>query len=133
MVNENQDMKGLRFAYIASLLTPLTLMISGIAAVIYAGYKLNKGTDEFSYSHYYTLIRTFFLFFTFFVVLGVTAATMSGMVAGATYWVHSSWLDVLLKAIPVVGLAIAGLAIVKWFAQHLKGIRLLNEHKAIEL
>ncbi|GAB3514665.1 hypothetical protein ACQKP8_11890 [Photobacterium alginatilyticum] len=124
---------GVRFAYIASFLTPLTFMISGIVAVLYSAYKLNKGTDELTYSHYYTIIRTFFLFFTFFVVLGVTAATTSGMVAGAEYWVRSDFLDKLLSAIPVVGLVIAALAIVKWFVKHIQGMKLLSQNKAIEL
>ncbi|MCG7586735.1 hypothetical protein [Photobacterium sp. OFAV2-7] len=124
---------GVRFAYIASFLTPLTFMISGIVAVIYSAYKLNKGTDELTYSHYYTIIRTFFLFFTFFVVLGVTAATTSGMVAGAEYWVQNDFLDKLLSAIPVVGLVIAALAIVKWFVKHIQGMKLLSQNKAIEL
>ena len=124
---------GVRFAYIASFLTPLTFMISGIVAVIYSAYKLNKGTDELTYSHYYTIIRTFFLFFTFFVVLGVTAATTSGMVAGAEYWVQSDFLDKLLSAIPVIGLVIAALAIVKWFVKHIQGMKLLSQNKAIEL
>ncbi|WP_064603274.1 hypothetical protein [Photobacterium sp. J15] len=129
----NKNTKGVRFAYVASFLTPFTLMISGIFAVLYSAYQMNKGTDELSYSHYYTIIRTFFLFFTFFVVLGVTAATMSGMVAGAGYWVHSSLLDKLLQAIPVAGLIIAALAILKWFFQHIKGMKLLSQNKAIEL
>ena len=124
---------GVRFAYIASFLTPLTLMISGIIAVIYSAYQLNKGTDELTYSHYYTIIRTFFLFFTFFVVLGVTAATTTGMVAGAEYWVHSDFLDKALHVIPVVGLVIAALAIVKWFVKHIQGMKLLSQNKAIEL
>ncbi|MCW8327756.1 hypothetical protein MD588_02965 [Photobacterium sp. SDRW27] len=131
MSSDNKS--GVRFAYIASFLTPLTLMLSGIVAVIYAAYKLNKGTDELTYSHYYTIIRTFFLFFTFFVVLGVTAATMTGMVAGAEYWVHSPFLDKLLSAIPVVGLIIAALAIVKWFVKHIQGLKLLSQNKPIAL
>ncbi|NVP02270.1 hypothetical protein HWA77_18815, partial [Photobacterium damselae subsp. damselae] len=87
MTEDNK--KGVWFAYIASFLTPFTLLVSGIIAIIYAGYKMNKGTDELTYSHYYTIIRSFFLFFTFFVVLGVTAATTTGMAAGAEYWIHS--------------------------------------------
>ncbi|KLV07096.1 membrane protein [Photobacterium aquae] len=125
--------QGVRFAYIASALTPVTLLLSGIVAVIYSAYQLNKGTDEVSYTHYYTIIRTFFLFFTFFVVLGVTAATMTGMVAGAEYWVHSSVWDTLLKGIPVVGVVIACLAIVKWVIQHIRGMRLLSQNKPIAL
>ncbi|MGF1684800.1 hypothetical protein [Photobacterium minamisatsumaniensis] len=125
--------KGVRFAYIASFLTPLTLMISGIVAVIYSAYKLNKCNDELSYSHYYTIIRTFFLFFTFFIVLGVTAATTTGMIAGAEYWVYSPILHKVLQAIPVVGLVIAALAIVKWFLQHIKGMKLLKANQPMEL
>lgn len=131
MSSDNKS--GLRFAYIASFLTPLTFMVSGIVAIIYSAYQLNKGTDKLSYSHYYTIIRTFFLFFTFFVVLGVTAATMSGMVAGAEYWVKSDFLGMLLSAIPVAGLVIAALAIVKWFVKHIQGMRLLSQNKPIEL
>lgn len=129
----NNNKSGVRFAYIASFLTPLTLMISGIVAVLYSAYQLNKGTDKLSYSHYYTIIRTFFLFLTFFVVLGVTAATMSGMVAGAEYWVQSALLDTLLAVIPVAGLIIAALAIVKWFVKHIQGMRLLSQNKPVEL
>ncbi|MGF1723724.1 hypothetical protein [Photobacterium nomapromontoriensis] len=124
---------GVRFAYIASFLTPFTLLISGIIAIIYAGYKLNKGTDELCYSHYYTIIRSFFLFFTFFVVLGVTAATTTGMVAGAEYWVNSDVLDYVLDGIPVVGVIIALIAIIRWFFQLIRGMRLLSQNKAIEL
>ncbi|KHT63572.1 hypothetical protein C9J03_06235 [Photobacterium gaetbulicola] len=122
-----------RFAYIASFLTPLTLMISGIIAVIYSAYKLNKGTDELSYTHYYTIIRTFFYFFTFFVVLGVTAATTTGIVAGAEYWVYSPFLHKVLQVIPVVGLIIALLAIVKWFIQHIQGMKLLKANQPMVL
>ena len=129
----SDNKRGVRFAYIASLLTPLTFMISGIVAIIYSAYQLNKGTDKLTYSHYYTIIRTFFLFFTFFVVLGVTAATTTGMVAGAEYWVYSDFLGKLLHAIPVVGLIIAALAIVKWFVKHIQGMKLLSQNKAIEL
>jgi len=131
MASDNKS--GVRFAYIASFLTPLTFMISGIVAVIYSAYKLNKGTDGLTYSHYYTIIRTFFLFFTFFVVLGVTAATTSGMVAGAEYWVRSDFLEKALGAIPVVGLIIAAMAIVKWFFKHIQGLKLLSQNKAIDL
>lgn len=122
-----------RIAYIASLLTPVTLMLSGILAVIYAAYQLNKGADKLTYSHYYTIIRTFFLFFTFFVVLGVTAATTSGMAAGAGYWVQSSFLDMALQAIPVVGIIIAALAIISWFIKHVQGMKRLSQNLPIEL
>lgn len=124
---------GVRFAYIASFLTPFTLLISGIVAIIYSGYKLNKGTDEVSYTHYYTIIRSFFMFFTFFVVLGVTAATMTGMLAGVEYWVHSDVLDYVMKVIPFVGVVIALVAVLKWLFQLIRGMRLLSQNKPIEL
>ncbi|MGF1687034.1 hypothetical protein L4C36_10100 [Photobacterium japonica] len=124
---------GVRFAYIASFLTPFTLLLSGIVAIIYSGYKLNKGTDAVSYSHYYTIIRSFFMFFTFFVVLGVTAATMTGMLAGAEYWVHSDMLDYVLDVLPFVGAVIAVIAVLKWLFQLIRGMRLLSQNKAIEL
>ncbi|CED70439.1 hypothetical protein ACU5DF_16960 [Aliivibrio wodanis] len=124
---------GIWFAYIASLLTPLTLMASGIIAIIYAGYQMNKGTnDEVINSHYYAIIKTFFLFLTFFVVLGVTAATMSGMVAGLEYWVHSSILDKLYSAIPIVGATISLLAIGTWFIKLTKGMKKLKAYQPIE-
>lgn len=124
---------GIWFAYIASLLTPLTLMASGIIAIIYAGYQMNKGTnDEVINSHYYAIIKTFFLFLTFFVVLGVTAATMSGMVAGLEYWVHSSILDKVYSAIPIVGATISLLAIGTWFIKLTKGMKKLKAYQPIE-
>ncbi|CEO38948.1 hypothetical protein C0Z01_03845 [Photobacterium kishitanii] len=125
--------KGIWFAYIASFLTPFTLLLSGIIAIIYAGYKLDKGTDEIAYSHYYTIIRSFFLFLTFFVVLGVSAATTTGMIAGAEYWVHSDILDKILNVLPFIGGAIAIVAIVVWFAKIINGMRLLNKNQAVKL
>lgn len=125
--------KGLWFAYIASFLTPFTLLLSGIIAIIYAGYKLDKGADEISYSHYYTIIRSFFLFLTFFVVLGVSAATTTGMIAGAEYWVHSEILNKILHVLPFIGGAIALVAIVIWFAKIINGMRLLSHNQAVKL
>ncbi|MEC6814763.1 hypothetical protein [Photobacterium toruni] len=125
--------KGIWFAYIASFLTPFTLLLSGIIAIIYAGYKLDKGADEVAYSHYYTIIRSFFLFLTFFVVLGVSAATTTGMIAGAEYWVHSDLLAKILSILPFVGGAIAIVAIVVWFAKIVNGMKLLSQNKAIKL
>ncbi|SMY31574.1 hypothetical protein PMAL9190_00087 [Photobacterium malacitanum] len=125
--------KGIWFAYIASFLTPFTLLLSGIIAIIYAGYKLDKGTDEVTYSHYYTIIRSFFLFLTFFVVLGVSAATTTGMIAGAEYWVHSDILHKALHVLPFIGGAIALVAIVIWFAKILNGMRLLSQNQAVKL
>lgn len=129
----NKTDKGIWFAYIASLLTPVTLMISGIIAIIYAGYQMNKGTnDDVVDSHYYAIIKSFFLFLTFFVVLAVTAATMSGMVAGLEYWVHSSILDKVYSAIPVIGAIISLLAIVAWFIKLAKGMQKLKAYQPIE-
>ena len=129
----NKTDKGIWFAYIASLLTPVTLMISGIIAIIYAGYQMNKGTnDDVVDSHYYAIIKSFFLFLTFFVVLAVTAATMSGMVAGLEYWVHSSILDKVYSAIPVIGAIISILAIGAWFIKLAKGMQKLKAYQAIE-
>ena len=125
--------KGLWFAYIASFLTPFTLLLSGIIAIIYAGYKLDKGTDEITYSHYYSIIRSFFLFLTFFVVLGVSAATTTGMIAGAEYWVHSDILQTVLHVLPFIGGAIAIVAIVVWFAKIINGMRLLSQNQAVKL
>ena len=129
----NKTDKGIWFAYIASLLTPVTLMVSGIIAIIYAGYQMNKGTnDNVVDSHYYAIIKSFFLFLTFFVVLAVTAATMSGMVAGLEYWVHSSILDKVYSAIPVIGAIISILAIGAWFIKLAKGMQKLKAYQAIE-
>ncbi|SMY15731.1 hypothetical protein PAQU9191_00954 [Photobacterium aquimaris] len=125
--------KGIWFAYIASFLTPFTLLLSGIIAIIYAGYKLDKGTDEVTYSHYYTIIRSFFLFLTFFVVLGVSAATTTGMIAGAEYWVHSDILANILNVLPFIGGAIAIVAVVVWFAKIINGMRLLSQNQAVKL
>ncbi|PQJ66723.1 hypothetical protein [Photobacterium angustum] len=131
-----QDNKtGVWFAYIASFLTPFTLLTSGIVAIIYAGYQLNKGTDELTYSHYYSIIRSFFLFFTFFVVLGVTAATTTGMVAGADYWVQGSMLhgvmNSVLNVLPFVGGAIAIVAVLYWLFKIIKGMRMLSQDKPV--
>ncbi|RYU69975.1 hypothetical protein ERW51_04570 [Aliivibrio finisterrensis] len=124
---------GIWFAYIASLLTPITLMISGIIAIIYAGYQMNKGTnDEVIDSHYYAIIKSFFLFLTFFVVLAVTAATISGMAAGLDYWVDSSVLDKVYAAIPIVGAVISVLAIGTWFVKLAKGMQKLKAYQPIE-
>ena len=71
------------FVYIASLLTPFTCLLSGVIGIIYAGYRLDKNEDgEVANSHYYGLIRSFFLFLTFFVVLLVTVATSNGLIIG---------------------------------------------------
>ncbi len=125
--------KGIWFAYIASFLTPFTFMISGIIAIVYAGYQMNKGTnDEVVNSHYYAIIKTFFLFLTFFVVLGVTTATMSGMVAGLEYWIHSSILDKVYSLIPIVGAIISTIAIVTWFIKLTKDMKKLKSYLPIE-
>ena len=131
MTTKNKN--GIWFAYIASLLTPFTLLLSGIIAIIYAGYKMNQGTeDKVIESHYYALIKNFFLFLTFFVVVAVTSATMSGMVAGLEYWVHHSFLDSLDFLIPIVGLIISLLAIGTWLIKMITGMQKLKNNVAIE-
>lgn len=42
LANKN---KSVWFVYIASLLTPLTCLLSGVIAIIYAGYRLDKDQD----------------------------------------------------------------------------------------
>lgn len=39
----HQHHKGIWVAYILSLFTPFTLLLSGVIAIIYAGYRLDKG------------------------------------------------------------------------------------------
>jgi uncharacterized membrane protein len=128
-----KNKNGIWFAYFASLLTPFTLLLSGIIAIIYAGYKMNQGTeDEVIQSHYYALIKNFFLFLTFFVVVAVTSATMSGMVAGLEYWVHNSLLESLHSLIPIIGLVISLAAIGTWLIKMITGMQKLKNNVAIE-
>ena len=41
----NKPHKGIWIAYILSIFTPLTCLISGVVAIVYAGYRLDKGQD----------------------------------------------------------------------------------------
>ncbi|MGC9421603.1 hypothetical protein [Vibrio sp.] len=116
------------FVYIASLLTPLTCLLSGVVGIIYAGYRLDKNQDgEVANSHYYGLIRTFFLFLTFFVVLIVTVATANGVIMGVNrYWFSNAWLAAVGHAIPYVGAAIAAGAITLWIFRMIQGMKQLQ-------
>ncbi|RBW65904.1 hypothetical protein DS893_06990 [Vibrionales bacterium C3R12] len=120
---------GIWFAYIASLLTPFTFLISGIIAIVYAGYRLDKNEDgDMVNSHYYGLIRSFFLFLTFFVVLVVTVATSNGVLAGMNdYWYQATWIDSIAYIIPYIGAGFAAMAIVVWIYRLIQGMRQLQQ------
>ncbi len=122
--------KSVWFVYIANLLTPFTCLISGVIGIIYAGYRLDKNEDgDIANSHYYGLIRTFFLFLTFFVVLIVTVATTSGLIMGVNrYWYAHSWLSTVGSAIPYAGAIIALLALTVWFVRMTKGMQQLKNN-----
>lgn len=124
------DNKSVWFVYIANLLTPFTCLISGVIGIIYAGYRLDKNEDgEVANSHYYGLIRSFFLFLTFFVVLIVTVATTNGLIMGVNrYWYAHSWLTTVGGAIPYVGALIALFAISLWFVRMVKGMQQLKNN-----
>ncbi|MGV2989332.1 hypothetical protein ACE1OE_16940 [Vibrio sp. E150_011] len=126
----DQHHKGIWYAYILSLFTPFTLLLSGVIAIIYAGYRLDKGEDgEVVNSHYYGLIRTFFLNLTFFVVLIVTVATSNGLLKGVThYWYQATWIDQLAHVIPYVGMLFAAVAIVVWIIRMFKGMSMLKQN-----
>ncbi|TKF34418.1 hypothetical protein [Enterovibrio norvegicus] len=121
---------GIWVAYTLSLLTPFTLMISGVIAIVYAGYRLDKGEDsDVVNTHYYGLIRTFFLTFTFFVVLVVTVATSNGILVGISdYWYQSPMIDRLAYAIPFVGMVFAVGAIVLWIYRLTQGMQQLRDN-----
>jgi uncharacterized membrane protein len=121
--------KGIWIAYILSLFTPFTLLISGLIAIVYAGYRLDKGEDSAVVnSHYYGLIRTFFLNLTFFVVLIVTVATSNGLLKGVThYWYQATWLDQIANFIPYVGMLFASVAIVVWIIRMFAGMSKLKQ------
>lgn len=127
----NKPHNGIWVAYILSCFTPFTFLISGVVAIIYAGYRLDKGEDDdVVISHYYGLIRTFFLYFTFFVVLIVTVATTNGVLAGIErYWYQNTLLDKVAYAIPVVGGVFAILAILVWFMRMFQGMQQLKQNK----
>lgn len=42
----NKHHNGIWIAYILSCFTPFTFLISGVIAIIYAGYRLDKGEDS---------------------------------------------------------------------------------------
>ena len=129
----HQHHKGIWVAYILSLFTPFTLLLSGVIAIIYAGYRLDKGEDsEVVNSHYYGLIRTFFLNLTFFVVLIVTVATSNGLLKGVTnYWYKASWIDQIANIIPYIGMLFAAVAIVMWMIRMFMGMSKLNQNIAM--
>ncbi|ELM0339334.1 hypothetical protein Q3051_002312 [Vibrio vulnificus] len=131
----NKPNKGIWIAYILSCLTPFTFLLSGVIAIVYAGYRLDKNQDgDVVNSHYYGLIRTFFLYLTFFVVLIVTVATSNGVLVGVSeYWVSSTVLDNVLNsvayAIPYVGMLFAALAILVWFLRMYQGMVQLSNNQ----
>ncbi len=127
---EQQDYKGIWYAYIGSLLTPFTFLISGVIAIVYAGYRLNKAEDnDMVSSHYQGLIRTFFLYLTFFSVLIVTVATANGMLIGLSgYWLNNSTLTLVAQYIPYLGAVFALIAIVVWVIRVLQGMQQLKNN-----
>ncbi|GEA50000.1 membrane protein [Vibrio inusitatus NBRC 102082] len=129
----NDHHKGIWWAYIGSILTPFTLLLSGVIAIVYAGYRLDKDEDsDVVISHYYSLIRNFFLFLTFFVVLIVTVATSNGVLIGVNdYWARNSALVEIAHFIPIAGGVISAIAIAVWFVRMFRGMRLLKENKPV--
>ncbi|ALR15525.1 membrane protein [Vibrio natriegens] len=127
----NKHHNGIWIAYILSCFTPFTFLISGVVAIIYAGYRLDKGEDsDVVISHYYGLIRTFFLYLTFFVVLIVTVATTNGVLKGVSdYWVRSTMLDNIAYVIPYIGSVFAVVAIGVWLWRMLQGMHQLRNNK----
>lgn len=125
----NKPHKGIWVAYILSCFTPFTCLISGVIAIVYAGYRLDKGEDgEVIDSHYYGLIRTFFLNLTYFVVLIVTVATSNGVLKGVNdYWYKSHFIDEIAYYIPYVGMLFGAIAIVVWFIRMYLGMTRLKQ------
>lgn len=81
-------------------------------------------------SHYYGLIRTFFLYLTFFVVLIVTVATSNGVLVGVSdYWVKSTLIEDIAYFIPWVGMVFAALAILVWFIRMFQGMQQLRNNQ----
>lgn len=119
-----------RIVYILSFLTPFTLLISGIIAIVYAGYRLDKGEDgEVVDSHYYGLIRSFFLYLTFFVVLIITVATTNGILVGVNdYWMANTTLNNIAFVIPYVGMVFAVVAIIVWLIRMVQGMGRLKQN-----
>lgn len=130
----NQTHKGIWVAYILSCFTPFTCLISGVIAIVYAGYRLDKGEDgKVVDSHYYGLIRTFFLNLTYFVVLIITVATSNGLLKGVNdYWYKSQWIDSMAHAIPYIGFALGLVAIAVWFVRMAQGMRLLRQNQPFQ-
>ncbi|WP_394250948.1 hypothetical protein [Vibrio profundi] len=122
--------KGIWFAYIASLFTPFTCLISGVIAIVYAGYRLDKNEDgEVVNSHYYGLIRSFFLNLTFFVVLIVTVATSNGVLIGVNdYWYKNHLIDEIAYFIPYIGMLFAAIAIIIWLIRMVQGMKQLKQN-----
>lgn len=131
----NKSNNGIWVAYILSIFTPFTCLISGIIAIIYAGYRLDKGQDgEIIDSHYYGLIRTFFLNLTFFVVLIITVATSNGVLVGVNdYWYNSHIIDEIAYYIPYVGMLFGGVAILLWFVRMYQGMQKLKANQPFSL
>ncbi|PFG56127.1 hypothetical protein ATG66_2452 [Vibrio sp. ES.051] len=127
----NKHHNGIWIAYILSCLTPFTFLVSGVIAIIYAGYRLDKGEDsEVVISHYYGLIRTFFLYLTFFVVLIVTVATSNGVLIGVSdYWVQNTLIENIAYFIPWVGMLFAALAIFVWLIRMFQGMQQLRHNQ----
>ncbi|MDE1514139.1 MULTISPECIES: hypothetical protein [Vibrio] len=129
-MKQDRAHKSVWFVYIASLLTPFTCLLSGVIGIIYAGYRLDKNQDgEVANSHYYGLIRSFFLYLTFFVVLIVTVATSNGIIMGVNrYWMHETWLGQLGYVIPYLGALIALAAISIWIWRIIQGMLQYRRH-----
>ncbi|WP_394143969.1 hypothetical protein [Vibrio atypicus] len=126
---------GIWVAYILSCFTPFTCLISGVLAIIYAGYRLDKGEDgEIVDSHYYGLIRTFFLNLTFFVVLIITVATANGVLIGVNdYWYNSHIIDEIAYYIPYVGMLFGLVAILLWFVRMYQGMQKLKANERFSM
>ncbi|WP_159656567.1 hypothetical protein [Vibrio atypicus] len=126
---------GIWVAYILSCFTPFTCLISGVLAIIYAGYRLDKGEDgEIVDSHYYGLIRTFFLNLTFFVVLIITVATANGVLIGVNdYWYNSHIIDEIAYYIPYVGMLFGLAAILLWFVRMYQGMQKLKANERFSM
>ncbi len=131
----NKPHKGIWVAYILSCFTPFTCLISGVIAIVYAGYRLDKGEDgEVVDSHYYGLIRTFFLNLTYFVVLIVTVATSNGILIGVNdYWYKSHIIDEIAYYIPYVGMLFGAIAIVVWFIRMYQGMTQLKANQPLSV
>lgn len=131
----NKPNRGIWIAYILSCFTPFTCLISGVIAIVYAGYRLDKGEDgEVIDSHYYGLIRTFFLNLTYFVVLIITVATSNGVLIGLNdYWYQSHLIDQIAYYIPYVGLLFGFTAIAIWFVRMFQGMKKLQANEPFSL